>query len=166
MNFCNPPWTTIFLSQSEPHWSVILTGTLTPVIAALGLLIAFRQWRTARNKLKLDLYEKRLAVYEAAREAIGKIVTGGKTTNQIEMEFLVGIRGAKWLFDKKMVKYLNEKLWYEIIEIGTIQAELEGADPSPEKSRLIARRAEIKKRFNEHLNEIDEKFYPFLSLGH
>ncbi|HEV2293707.1 MAG TPA: hypothetical protein VGR35_07615 [Tepidisphaeraceae bacterium] len=43
---------------------------LTPLIACLAVWIAFQQFRVARNKLRLDLYEKRFKVYSAVKEFI------------------------------------------------------------------------------------------------
>lgn len=40
-----------------------LNALLTPVIACAVGYIAYRQWRTAHNKLRLDLFDKRLQVY-------------------------------------------------------------------------------------------------------
>jgi hypothetical protein len=41
----------------------ILTALLTPVIAVAVGYVAYQQWRTAREKLVLDLFKDRLAVY-------------------------------------------------------------------------------------------------------
>lgn len=53
-------------------------SALAPLIAAavtllVGILVAFvayRQWRVAHEKLILDLFDKRFAVYNEAREAV------------------------------------------------------------------------------------------------
>lgn len=166
MDLCPFSYFTAYIQPPEGSWITTLSALLTPLIAILGVLIAGNQWITAKRKLKLDLYEKRLVVYEATRNAIGEIVTSGKTTPEIEMRFLQGIAGSKWLFDKKMVTYLNEVLWKEIVNLGTIQAMTDGEPPGEERSRLIKQRGEAKISMNNHLQLIDEKFYPFLNLRH
>jgi len=35
----------------DPHWTNYLAALLTPTVAVLGSVIAYRQWRTAQNKL-------------------------------------------------------------------------------------------------------------------
>lgn len=155
-----------YMPQSAPHWSTILAALLTPTIALLGALIAMNQWLTARRKLKLDLYEKRSVVYEVVRSTIGQIIATGKTNQDIERDFLVGISGAKWLFNKKMVKYLNEEIWSEIVNLDMIQAMTDGALPSEERLKYIKDNSEAKIRLNKKLQEIDDKFSPFLSLRH
>ena len=42
----------------DSHWTTYLSALLTPTVAVLGSLIAYRQWRLAQNKLKLDLFEQ------------------------------------------------------------------------------------------------------------
>ena len=49
----------------DPHWTKYITAFSVPVIASIGLLIAYRQWKTAQNKLKFELFEKRLKVYNS-----------------------------------------------------------------------------------------------------
>jgi hypothetical protein len=44
-----------------PTCSLILTGA----IAIVTLHIAYQQYQTAKNKLRLDLFKKRYPVYEA-----------------------------------------------------------------------------------------------------
>ncbi|NRP02031.1 hypothetical protein [Stenotrophomonas maltophilia] len=38
-------------------------------LALMVFYVAWRQWRTARNKLKLDLFDRRFAAYEELRDA-------------------------------------------------------------------------------------------------
>jgi len=52
-----------------PAWIQVFQGLLTPVIGAAVGGIAFMQWRTAHQKVVLDLFEKRLFVYNLLEEA-------------------------------------------------------------------------------------------------
>jgi len=49
----------------QRDWIDIFAALLTPAIAILASYIAVRQWLTNKNKLKLDLFDKRYAVFEA-----------------------------------------------------------------------------------------------------
>jgi hypothetical protein len=50
----------------DPHWTVYVSALGTPLIAAVAAIIAgwsaYRQWRTARDSLRFDLFEKRLTL--------------------------------------------------------------------------------------------------------
>lgn len=48
----------------------LFAALLTPVIAGIALMIAHRQHRTALNKLKLDLFEKRFVCYKQVQDFI------------------------------------------------------------------------------------------------
>ena len=50
-----------------PVLAQVFSAFLTPLIAIIVAYIAYRQHLTARAKLNLDLFEKRLAVYNQAR---------------------------------------------------------------------------------------------------
>ena len=59
------------------------TGWVTAVIAAMVALISFGQWRIARAKLQLDLFEKRFAVYMDARRLVSEATQLGKFTDEL-----------------------------------------------------------------------------------
>jgi hypothetical protein len=50
-----------------PDWFTVSQPIALLAIAILGAAIAYRQWRTARDKLRLDLFDRRMAVYSAAK---------------------------------------------------------------------------------------------------
>lgn len=81
--------------MTNSNWLIVLSGLLTPVVALLGLYIALRQWFTARSKLKLDLFDRRLVIYEAVRSYIAAVMASGKTSHEIEFAFLSGTRGGE-----------------------------------------------------------------------
>ncbi|QYM72455.1 hypothetical protein K1X45_13390 [Pseudochrobactrum sp. Wa41.01b-1] len=58
-----------------PSWIVILQALLTPTIAAVAGLVAFLQWRTAHQKVMLDLFDRRIQVYEEVNAAVIYAIT-------------------------------------------------------------------------------------------
>lgn len=149
-----------------PHWTTYLSALLVPMVAVFGAFIAYRQWRTAQNKLKLDLFDRRLVVYEAARDYISSVMTSGKTTQEKEFEFLTGTRGAKWLFDDEIVQYLDEELWHKICALGCLQSELDGMPAGEERTKKIHAQADLKKWFVSQMKILDGKFASYLTLRH
>src|ERR1700733_1277510 len=65
------------------------------VAALIAGYIALRQWLTARHRLKLDIFDKRFAVYEATKMLITKRPIRPHDLG----EFYNGTRGAEFLFD-------------------------------------------------------------------
>jgi hypothetical protein len=76
----------------------ISKALLTPVIAIIAAYVAWQQLKTNRRKLKLDLFDRRYAVFEKIGEFIGSILTSGKVQQGKEIQFLVDTKAAGLLF--------------------------------------------------------------------
>lgn len=150
----------------DPHWTNYLAALLTPTVAVLGSVIAYRQWRTAQNKLKFELFDRRFSVYEASRNLLASIMTSGKAKDDEVFKFLSATREAKWLLNIEVATYLEKELYHKAIDLQTIQATLEGLPVGEERSANVMKQAEIKKWFMAQYEVMDEKFSPFLELQH
>jgi hypothetical protein len=64
-----------------PRWVEVLSALLAPAIALLAAVIAWAQWRTARDRVKLDLFDRRMAAYERLRGAVVPINASGRVKN-------------------------------------------------------------------------------------
>jgi len=93
----------------DPHWTAYLTALLTPTVAILGAFIAFRQWKLAQNKLKLDLFDRRFKVYEAARKFLSSVVTNGEVTDEALHAFMYGTREAEWVLSQAVADYIDKQ---------------------------------------------------------
>ena len=152
--------------NTDPHWTTYLAALLTPTVAILGALIAYRQWRLAQNKLKLDLFDRRLSVYEAARTLVASIITSGKAKDEEVFKFMVATREAKWLLNDSVAQYLDKELYHKAIDLQTLAAELEGVPVGEVRTKNVRAQAEIKKWLLAQFEVLDERFSPFLQLRH
>jgi hypothetical protein len=82
---------------------------LAAFIAAIVAFITLLQWITARQKVVLDLFDKRFAVYEELREVIGRHLT--QRVNSVEdMErFTRAASRAQFLFGPEITSFLEER---------------------------------------------------------
>ena len=55
-------------------WLGVVTLIQSGVIGAAVAYVAWQQWKTAREKIIIELFDKRFSLYEKAREAIGPII--------------------------------------------------------------------------------------------
>lgn len=83
-------------------------GLLTPVIGIITTYIAWQQWHTNRNKLKLDRYERRLQVYKEVVRFIGIGVQKANYDNDELMTFRPKVSEADFLFGEEVRKYIDE----------------------------------------------------------
>src|SRR5215468_8137537 len=98
-----------------PRWMEYvqaLAPTVVAIIAALiASYIAWRQWRTAHDRLSFDLYEKCFAVYEAVENIINTAYLHGGVTQGDLDAFYEGIRGAEFLFDGRAKDFVANIRW-------------------------------------------------------
>lgn len=81
------------------------TQLLASFIALIAVYIAYQQWQTNRQKLRLDLYQKRFAVYENVLAFYHILYAGDHVTDKeriaIENNFLKSCRESQFLFCDK-----------------------------------------------------------------
>lgn len=151
----------------EVHWTAYATALTVPVLAFVGATIAYRQWRTAQNKLKLDLFDKRMRVYQAARDALGHIASHGKLGNEQQIAYLSGIQEAKWLFGPEVHTYLSETLWHKFVELELHQTMVYDAPTDhPDRSKHIQLKADALRWLIAQYLALDEKCANYMILGH
>ena len=86
----------------------ISQGLLTPLIGIITTYIAWQQWRTIRNKLKLDRYERRLQVYKEVVRFIGVGIQKATYDDNELMTFRPKVSEADFLFGEEVGKYIDE----------------------------------------------------------
>jgi len=150
----------------EPHWTAYVSAFLTPVVALLAIWIARQQWCTARDKLKLDLFDRRLTVYQAATAFIASVMTTGKVIEEDRIRFLRVTRDAKWLVGSEIAEYLDNEIHRKALDLQCLDTELEGVPVSKERSDNVQKQTAIKLWFNEQFGVLDKKFSSFLELKH
>jgi hypothetical protein len=155
------------IMENTPHWTTCLSAFLVPVITAFGLYIAYRQWRLSQNKLKLDLFDRRFAVYDAARMLFESIVnTSGNARDKELLKFPSVIREAKWLLNEEVAQYLDKQIFHKTIAFARLQAELDGIGVGEVRNKKAEEMAEIRLWFSAQHEELDKHFTPFLQLRH
>lgn len=106
-----------------PHWVPLLQALATPAIALLAVVIGLGQWRTAHRKLVLDLFERRMATYDAIRKAFGQIIPCGARDRKVVDGFEMAILDIRFLFGPEVVKYL-EGMRHQLMEMHELDTTL------------------------------------------
>lgn len=152
--------------MSEPHWTTYLSALLTPTVAVLGSFIAYRQWCTAQNKLKLDLFERRIEIYDTARSFLGGAIGASKVKETLVADFLVDISSARWLLSEEIYEYFEKELSEKVQEVIFFDIEIESLPDGEERTQKVIARAELKRWLLKQRDVLDEKFSPFLQMNH
>jgi hypothetical protein len=114
---------------------IVAAGT-TIFVALVGLF----QWRTAQQKAVLDLFERRHAIYEVVRRAVGIIRSSSPNFDQgRETEFLEAKERAYFFFGDDVKNYL-EQLWEDIKQVRNADAELQGLVAPDYRIKIVEKR--------------------------
>jgi hypothetical protein len=89
-----------------PVWMQMIQVVATLVIAMFAAAIAYGQWRAAHEKLILDLFDRRLAVYSEIREIVADIVRSDASGAMVYIAFYRAIDKAEFLFGNDVASYL------------------------------------------------------------
>jgi len=111
----------------------LLQALATPAIAVVGSLIAYRQWKISDAKLRLDLFERRWAIFAAAGRFLADTVNPTVPFQEAQIEFTRAISGSLFLFDHDIDQYLKgllkkaerqQSLKHELEQNGSLDAAL------------------------------------------
>jgi hypothetical protein len=153
-----------------PYWIQIVQALAPTLIAIIALFItAFftrRQWKTAHDKLKLDLFEKRYAIYDSLKKVLAETMIHGNCNDREIMEFVRASKGAEFLFEKDMVSYF-EQVRKTLNHIQLIERELEKESDQAKRKKLADNSLVAKNWIDTEFREgAENRFTPYLSFAH
>jgi hypothetical protein len=85
----------------------IWLGIVTAIVALAGAVIAYFQFVTARLKLMLDLFDRRLKVVEGVERAVGPFLANGKLSIENFNDLLTAKAAARFLFDQEVQDHMG-----------------------------------------------------------
>jgi hypothetical protein len=107
------------------------------IIGLLGALIAYFQWRTAHQRVVLDLFDRRIAVFREIEDA-AKGMLNASNTSDMEKPFWAYVRAesnARFLFGQDVIGAL-ESLRSDIADVMS----LTGIERGPDSDKMIDRK--------------------------
>lgn len=135
----------------------LLTALIPIALAIFGGYIAWQQFQTNKKKLKLDLFEKRYAVFECVNAFLLTVAKGQKVNQQQRDEFLSGTRSAEFLFGPDIKKYIDE-IWVKAVDADCwVECE------TPYSAR---ERTDAMKWLHNQLKDVDKKFIEYMNISH
>ena len=86
----------------------LLSGLLTPTILLLGAYIAWQQWRTNRNRLKHELFDRRFKVYVTFWGFFVSVLREGAALEEERLKFWVDTKPCYFLFNGEISQFIDE----------------------------------------------------------
>jgi hypothetical protein len=146
-----------------PVWLLYMQALAIPAIAAIGAWIAWQQVGIARAKLQHDLYDKRFAVFDAARDLLLEIMLDGKSTPETLRAYALATANAAFVLDDELSRYVDE-IRQRAFKLRITQASIEKASDN-DRGRLVDKEAEETDWLLAQPPFLIERFKPFLRLG-
>lgn len=116
-------------------FSNLLLAGMGVLIAAAVAYIAYRQYSLAKEKFKLDMFEKRFSVYKATQRFLTVILRDAKVNTEQLFEFRRDTQDATFLFGQEIPAYL-ERLDGQALNLMTIASTRSDLPVGEERTRL------------------------------
>ncbi len=144
----------------------LLSGALTPVIAVIAIYIAWRQHKTARDKLKLDLYDRRFKVYRGLIGLFDAVIRNAKITWEDLARYHSETNEKKFLFEKDILDYMTE-VRDKAIHLYKVKSQKEQARTKDDKdahSIAVDEEAELLTWFTNERKVVADRFASYLAF--
>jgi len=145
-------------------WVEIFRALLTPLIAIIALGIGYQQLRTNRDKVRLDLFERRLSGYEVTSSLLVAMHVKCEVDSDQLTSFWNGTNKSQFLFGEDVNEYLKkltEKATLLAADSNSISREIDLT--KPQKAEIGKRKLtpSLSRLANEQ-NRLEELFEPYL----
>ena len=110
-----------------PAWILYLQALLTPAIALLAVTIGVLQWRTAHQRVVLDLFDRRMEVFNSLVETIMEVVREGRAGFEDVVAFSRATNRSYFLFGDEITSFLS-KMRDDLIKLHTAEMQAESAN--------------------------------------
>ena len=141
----------------------IFRALLAPVIAGVVAYIAYQQHKTNRDKLRFDLYDRRLKVFEGLMVLLWVIFRKGTCNDQERDQFQRATVEGSFLFDKDIANYLDT-IHKKTLELGTIRAVLNSLPRGDKRDQTVEKEKQLFDWFTDQFEVSKEKFARYLSF--
>ena len=141
----------------------LLISVQTAITAIMLVYIAYKQWRLAENKLKLDLFEKRYKVFEATRKFLSVILREATFQNTDLFEFYAGTADAAFLFKDDIISFLDS-IRDHALKMRAYARQYSNLPVGDERTQLIKGESAELNGLTEQLRNLATKFQPYLGF--
>jgi hypothetical protein len=109
------------MTTQLPFWVLYVQALGTPfaamVFGAITSWIAYQQWRTARDRVRLDVFKLRYRYFLSLRDFMISIIQDGNTDLNKHSQYVRKMVGSEFVFNKELTAYIEDvrlnsiKLW-------------------------------------------------------
>jgi hypothetical protein len=138
----------------------LLSG-ITLIIGAFVACVGYQQYLVSRERFKLDLFEKRFAVYKGVQVFLSCILREAKVELEELFKFRANTQDAVFLFGEDIPEYIQQ-IDTKAIELCTTAEKLNGIPVGEERSRICEKKTEQLMWLINQLPKLSGVFSPYL----
>jgi hypothetical protein len=136
------------------------------VSLTLGLIVAYvayQQWRTNSLRLKHEIFDRRMEVYNRVQDALGELLQGDTFSSGALNDFRLAARNSEFLFPKHVCSHLEE-IWAAARKhyLQTDKLQKQGERSGAETTRKTL--DELEDWLQRQPKQVHHKMLPFLRL--
>jgi hypothetical protein len=136
------------------HGWIDVIGKLGPLLLTVVIaVIAYRQWSTARHKLRLDVFDRRFGIHTAFQSFRSAVEVEGSATDAHMAELQKGCRQLQFFFRDRTLGTISEDIWSAAWDVYWAQT----ASKRPNESEREKAYEKFDRRFKDY-KEAHEKF--------
>jgi hypothetical protein len=141
----------------------ITLSIITVIIGGIVAYVGYQQHLVNRERLKLDLFEKRFAVYTGLQNCLANIFQKGVFDSATDIALMLNTHPSVFLFDETITNYIKEVRNRALLLEETV-ASLDGLPKSDQRSALVKQKYEHLKWLSEQNVKLPGIFSPYLKF--
>jgi hypothetical protein len=142
----------------------LFSALLTPVIAITTTYVAIQQYELAKERMRREQYDRRVAVYKGVMEVLSSIVTYGTVKQEYLSAWARATAEKNFLFKPDLCEHLDA-VRKRIVEVWSLGAQLEILPEGQKKADLAGSRGEALISLAEQIRELPNRFAEYLRVS-
>ena len=135
------------------------------VVGIVAAILTVWQWKIGRDKLRLDLFEKRYVIYDETQKVIATALQNGTVSYDEVTEYHRKTKGTEFLFGAEVQDYLDQ-IRKNLNQLAYLERSI-AQDNDPNRSKHIDEARQIKDYLEQALMVgVRSKFMKYLHFGH
>jgi hypothetical protein len=153
----------IVVMSQLPLYAQYLTAFSTPLIALMVAMIALAQWRTAHQRMVLDLFERRMKLIDEVSRIAATVLIEGILNRKEDIDgFLRATRGDKFLFGPEVPTYLQQT-YKDLIALQLCETQLPNAQ-GKERDTISKNYLGLRGKLTEFHSKFHELVAPYVAM--
>jgi len=141
--------------------TLILIPSVTGLLVAIVTWTGVQQHKLGKDKFKLDMFEKRFAVYKGVQEFLTIILQEAKFDLNQLFEFRRKTQDSTFLFGKDIPEYIDG-IDKKALKMHSVAEEYEPLPLGPQRSDLCEEKSCLLMELLDELPRLKEVFAPYL----